>query len=563
VTRTPPDQIPGETAPASEAHPAPEVQLVRVRLALVIGATFLIAMLTGGTLVAVFAPWVGGRLEQLLGTVPLPGWVTFAAALVSAIVLVAWMAREVVRPAAELAASRHDLGQLYESARTHALEDSLTGLANHRAFQEEFERQLAASARYGMPVSLLLIDLDDFKTVNDSAGHAAGDDLLVEVGRLLRSHIRQSDRAFRIGGDEFAVLMPHCDADSAAIIANRLLATCLEPRPASGFPRGFAFSAGTTSAPAFGTSRDQLFAQADEALYRAKRDGRCTVRVYDPSTAGAIVDARALAERSAAVAEVIHSGGLHPVYQPIVDLVSGRVVAFEGLIRLPEDAPFSDPGQLFRAAEASGRTFDLDLACIAAVVDGAGPLGDQFALSLNVSPRTLEAPEFVADRLVARMASAGWEPDRLIIEVTERDQIEDVDRIRTVLSRLQEFGVRTAADDVGAGNAGLRLLSQIHFDIVKLDLSLVQEGARRESSLAVIRSLSDLAARWGAMVVAEGVETPAQLHVLRTLGVPLAQGYLLGRPAPVPDESWVDLDEIETPRDRLTRIGFIPVGAGR
>jgi diguanylate cyclase (GGDEF)-like protein len=563
VTRIAPDPTPSDAAPASETHLAPEIQLVRMRLSLVISATFVIALLTGGTLVAVFAPWVGGRLEQLLGTVPLPGWVTFAAALVSAIVLVGWMAREVVRPAEELAASRHDLGQLYESARTHALEDSLTGLANHRAFQEEFERQLSASARYHMPVALLLIDLDDFKTVNDSAGHAAGDDLLVEVGRLVRSHIRQSDQAFRIGGDEFAVLMPHCDAESATIIANRLLAACLEPRPASGFPRGFAFSAGATSAPDFGTSRDQLFAQADEALYRAKRDGRCTVRVYDPSTAGAMVDARALAERSAAVAEVIHAGGLHPVYQPIVDLASGQVVAFEGLIRLPEDAPFNDSGQLFRAAEASGRTYDLDIACIAAVVDGASSLDRRFALSINVSPRTLEAPEFMADRLVAQMAAAGWQPDQLIVEVTEREPIEDVDRIRTVLSRLQSRGVRTAADDVGAGNAGLRLLSQIHFDIVKLDLSLVQEGAKRETSLAVIRSLSDLAARWGAMVVAEGVETPAQLHVLRTLNVPLAQGYLLGRPAPVPDQSWVDLDEIETPSDRLTRIGFIPVGAER
>ncbi|HYM83131.1 MAG TPA: EAL domain-containing protein, partial [Candidatus Dormibacteraeota bacterium] len=514
---------PPQNDPATnpEAHLAPEVELVRVRLMLVVGATFVIALLSGGTLVAVFAPWVGGRLEQLLATVPAPAWLTFVAALLSAVALVAWMAREVVRPAEELAASRHDLGQLYESARSHALEDSLTGLSNHRAFQEEFERQLSASGRYGMSLALLLIDLDDFKVVNDSAGHAAGDDLLVEVGRILRAQVRQSDRAFRIGGDEFAVLLPHCDADGASVIANRLLAACLEPRPASGFPRGFAFSAGVTSAPAFGATRDQLFAQADEALYRAKRDGRCGVRVYDPASAGAIADARALAERSAAVVEVIRSGGLHPVYQPMVDLASGRVVAFEGLIRLPPDTPFTDPGHLFRAAEATGRTFDLDFACIATVLSGAATLGKELALSINISPRTLEAPEFVPDRLVARLAAAGFEPDRVIVEVTERDQIEDIERIRNVLGRLQAFGIRTAADDVGAGNAGLRLLSQIHFDIVKLDLSLVQEGARRETSLAVIRSLADLAARWGAMVVAEGVETPAQLHLLRSIGVPL------------------------------------------
>ncbi len=560
MTNLPVERPTEPVAQPPEPDQAPEVELVRLRLLLVVGATFVIALLTGGLLVALVAPGLSPWLAGVFGTASRPVLAGFAVAFALAIFLVAWLTREVVRPAEDLAASRRDWGRLYESARSHALEDSLTGLANHRAFQEEFERQLAISLRYGSSLALILIDLDDFKTVNDSAGHAVGDDLLAEAGRILRGQVRASDRVFRIGGDEFAVLLPHADADGAGLVANRLLIACLEPRQGSAFPRGFAFSAGITAAPAFGRTRDQLFAQADEALYRAKRDGRCTVRAFDPETGGAIADARALAERSAAVAEVIHSGELRPVYQPMVDLATGRVIAFEGLIRLPNGTPFTDPGHLFRAAEASGRTFDLDFACIAAILDRAKGIDGRISLSLNMSPRTLEAPEFSADRLVGRLAAAGWEPGRVIVEVTERDAVDDIDRLRRVLVRLQALGIRTAADDVGAGNAGLRLLSQIHFDIVKLDLTLVQAGARRETSLAVVRSISDLAGRWGAMVVAEGLETPDQLRLIRSLGLSAAQGYLLGRPMPAPDERPVDLEALETTRDPLSRAGLVAAG---
>jgi len=534
------------STPVLEAGPAPELALMRVRIVLVVGATFVIAVFIGGAFVALGIPGVGPVLVTLLNAVPLPAAIALAFAFALSIVLVAWMTRQVIRPAEQLAASRHSLGVLYESARSRALEDSLTGLANHRAFQEEFESLLALSTRHRMDLALLLIDVDDFKTVNDSAGHAVGDDLLVELGRILRGRLRASDRAFRIGGDEFAVLMPHTDADNAKIVANRLLAACVEPRSAGVFPRGFAFSGGLTAAPFFGANRDELYSQADSALYRAKRDGRCLVHIYDPATGQATLDVRVLNERSAAVADVLRNGGLRPVYQPIIDRRNGEVLAFEGLTRLPDGTPFRDPGRLFQAAEAAGRTYELDLACVTTVLDGARNIDRRIGLSLNLSPRTLETPEFAPERFVARLAMAGWEPGRVIIELTERDVVQDVDRLRRVLGRLQATGLRIAADDVGAGNAGLRLLSQIHFDIVKLDLTLVQDGVWRDTSLEVVRSLADLAARWGAMVVAEGLETPAQLRLIRTLPVGAAQGYLLGRPATVPDQRSIDLDGLES-----------------
>lgn len=550
---------------------APDVRLVRLRVALVIGATFVIALLAGGVEVALLMPGAGAAVSDVVARAPWPAHVSFILALVLAVALVARLARLVVGPAEQLAAAHDDLRRLYETAHMSAHQDSLTGLANHRAFQEEFERQLAISRRFDRPVALVMIDVDDFKTVNDAAGHAAGDDLLVEMGRLLRSVLRAHDRSFRVGGDEFAVLMEDTDAASATIGVKRLLAAALEPRPTSAFSRGFAFSAGVTEALAFGSTRDELLAQADEALYRAKREGRCCVRVHDPVASADVDDVRALVDRSTDVAEVIRSGGLHPVYQPMFDLVTGDPAAFEGLIRLPVGSPFRDPGHLFRAAEATGRTFDLDDACAAAVLAGATAIDGQCSLSINLSPRTLQAPEFGAEAFVANLEAAGWAPARVIVEVTEREAVDDLERLRAVLGRLQALGIRIAADDVGAGNAGLRLLSQIHFDIVKLDLMLVQEGARRDSSLAVVRSLADLAARWGAIVVAEGVEMPSQLRMLRAVGIPLAQGYLLGRPSATIEHRRLDLAALEAADDLQALISppgraapaILSPGAGR
>ena len=458
-----------------------------------------------------------------------------------ALLLVWWLARQVIRPARQLEQASERLSEMYRSARTDALEDALTGLGNHRAFMEEFDRQLESARRYNAPVSLLLVDLDDFKLVNDSAGHAVGDELLMEVGRLLRSTLRRPDRPFRIGGDEFAVLMPHTDSGQAEIVARRLLAQCVEHRRGSAFPRPFSFSGGISCAPEFGMTRTEVFAQADTALYASKHSGRTAVQVFDPAHARPTIDQQTLSALSAAVSRVVTVGALRPVYQPIVDLRTGRVVGFEGLVRPDPDSGFTDPTELFMAAESTGRTLELDRACLEAVVAGARQIGPDQSLSLNVSPRSLEAPEFSPASLLSLLRHHGLDPARITLELTEREAVEDVERLRHVLAACQQSGLRIAADDVGAGNAGLRLLSQIHFDIVKIDLSLVQIGAQRESSLAVLRALTELAERWGAMVVAEGVETPDQLRVVQGLGMYAAQGYLLGRPGEVPAARQVDL----------------------
>jgi EAL domain-containing protein (putative c-di-GMP-specific phosphodiesterase class I) len=205
---------------------------------------------------------------------------------------------------------------------------------------------------------------------------------------------------------------------------------------------------------------------------------------------------------------------------------------------------FADAGELFAAAESVGRTVELDLACVATSISAFARLSLPGSLTLNLSPRTLEADDFSVHALVQLVRRQALDPARIVLELTEREAVEDMDRLVRAVEACRAAGMRIAADDVGAGNAGLRLLSQLRFDIVKIDLSLVQGGAVRATSQEVVRTLKDLADRWGALVIAEGVETPEQLEFVRSLGIRAGQGYLLGRPAETPSTAVVDLDAL-------------------
>jgi diguanylate cyclase (GGDEF)-like protein len=483
--------------------------------------------LLGALLVAGAIAMIAERL--LAEAVPDYALRTLLSALSGAGVVAIGLWRMVVNPLVE---SRDELNQRYEAALVDSLTDPLTGLGNHRAFQEELDRQVEAAQRYEVPLSLVVIDLDEFKLVNDRNGHAEGDRTLRYFGRLLSSSVRRPDRPFRIGGDEFAVLLPHTDLEGARIVGRRLLATSLQPAlRLDDAPRsGVSFSAGVSALPEPASTREQLYAQADAALYQAKRAGRTDVVVFDPVDA-----ADGVAEGSTReVATVIARNLLRPVYQPIIDLASGRQLGMEGLIRPVPPAPFASSGTLFAAARAGGHLVELDLSCVETIVAGAGALEPDQFLAVNLSPATLQAPEFSAASLVSILARHGFPPARLVIEMTEREEIDDVDRVRSRLGDCRRAGMRVAADDVGAGNAGLRLLSELQFDIIKVDLTLVQRSPSSAASSAVIESVVALASRTGALVIGEGVEETPQLAKLGALGVTAAQGYLLGRPEPMP-----------------------------
>jgi len=481
--------------------------------------------------------WPGGSASRLPATLVL----VLAAVLLP--LFMAVMARAILRHATAIDAERSQLIDLYNRARLDAMLDGLTGLGNHRAFQEELARQLEGVSRDGQSVALLLIDLDDLKKVNDTRGHAAGDDLLVAVGRIAATTLRRVDRAFRVGGDEFAVLMPGADLDSAMVVARRMLSAAIGgDQTANG--DGFSLSIGVTAVPNPTTDARRLYRNADAALYWCKRHGRTAATAYDPDLHGSGSDDRSAPELTADVEAILSERAIRPVYQPIFSMATGKVVGFEGLVRPTEAAAFPNAGAMFAAAEVADRIVELDFACLETVAGGVGTLEPDVYVSVNLSPRTIESEMFRPGELKAIFHRNGISLDQVVLELTEREEVQDLDQLRRNLEACRRAGMRIAADDVGAGNAGLRLLSEMRFDIVKIDLSLVQGGALHDPSHAVLGAIRELADRWKASVVAEGVETAEQLAIVRSMGIASGQGYLLGRPAPNRTIVELDLDAL-------------------
>ena len=439
-----------------------------------------------------------------------------------------------------LTAAIADLRDGFDLVRLDSVRDPLTGLGNHRAFQEELDRAAAMARRHNQSTSLLLIDVDDLKRVNDAEGHAAGDEVLRTVARVIAANSRRIDRAFRIGGDEFAVLSAASTVDDARTLARRILATALD-RDRNPGQRPISLTIGISGLPSPSADRNLLFRHADAALYWGKRHGRTDVQVYDPGLHGVADDERPTAELAAAVDHVVAQRQLTPVYQPVFSLADGACLGFEGLVRPGEGAGFRNAGALFVAAEVVSRTVELDLAAVRALAGAVKGLEPGHYLAVNLSPRTLEATAFNPHEILGILAQAGIEPSRLVIELTEREAIADFDRLGRNLAVFRRTGARIAADDVGAGNAGLQLLSRIEFDVIKIDLSLVQSGAILAPSRAVLRALIEMAARRGAATVAEGIETRIQLETVRDLGIQVGQGFLLGVPSARPLSASIDI----------------------
>ena len=519
------------------------LQLVRLRLFLALVTMFAIP-------IVITAPMVYGLAWGFGASLVLP---TLALLALAGILgsLTVWLSRRVLEPAERLEGARRILEDAYDRARSEALRDTLTGLGNHRAFQEEMERQWAGAVRHNQPLALAIVDLDDFKRINDARGHAVGDVLLRHAATTMAGYLRRSDRAFRIGGDEFAIIMPGTDSNAGQLAVRRVLAGCLDGEGDAANPSGVSFSAGISAIPGHARDRDSLYRQADAALFWSKRHGRTCVTIYDPERHDGPLASRPPAELSALVAGSPRPGRCGPSSSRSTTCrracragsraSSGRCPTAGSPIRR----------SMFEAAEATGRTAELDIACLNTVMETAARLRLPGSLTVNMSPRTLEIDDFSIHALIRMIVRHGLDPRHIVLELTERDAVEDVERVRRAADACRVAGIRLAADDIGAGNAGLRLLSQLKFDIVKIDLSLVQGGAVHDASLEVLRTLRDLADRWGALVVAEGIETPAQLDIVRSLGIGAGQGYLLGRPTDRPSTEPIDLEGLSRSTDWL------------
>jgi diguanylate cyclase (GGDEF)-like protein len=413
-----------------------------------------------------------------------------------------------------------------------AFHDSLTGLPNRLLLMDRLEHALARAGRSGTRVAVLFVDLDTFKNVNDSLGHAAGDELLRDAATRLLSCVRAADTAARFGGDEFVVLLEDADDAAVAVTANRILETMNEPF----LVQGREVLIGASIGIAVGSDEaDDLLRNADLALYRAKAKGRGQKQVFEPEMHVAMVERLEL-EGQLARALREHELLLH--YQPIMDLRTRRLVGVEALVRWqhPERGLLM-PGEFIPVAEDSrliaplGR-WVLGAACEqAAAWRAAHSSASELVLSVNFSSAQFNDPGLVEDVAMA-LRENSLPSDRLVVELTETAFLRDSEIVGARLGELKELGARIAVDDFGTGNASLRHLARFPVDVLKVDRSFVQEMGADPRQTAITGSIIRLGESLDMLVVGEGIETAEQLDQLRTLGCDVGQGFFLARPGP-------------------------------
>ncbi len=419
------------------------------------------------------------------------------------------------------------LMRAYRMVLRRATRDGLTDLPNVRAFQDEFPLEVDAAVRYGDPLALAVLDVDDFKLINDRHGHPQGDTALKCVADVLRE-ARAGDRPYRIGGDEFALLLAHTDADGARTLVARLCRRLADA--------GVKVSAGVSGLRP-GLQADALRAEADAALYEAKRHGgNGTTHFKDLVGHSAVLTS----EKKEAVRRLIEEGRLTTEFQPIWNIGTGTLLGVEGLTRPDRSYALSGPAEAFDIAEQIGRVHQLDVLCVASALQIAPDLDPDVLVFVNLSPLTLDLDADGDDWLQTAVAQAGLSPQRVVIEVTERFGGRTASVV-SCLQRLRQQGFKLAVDDVGTGNSGLEMLRTIDAEFVKLDRSIVTAAATEPGARAVLMAMATFARQTGALVIAEGIEDEDTLGFLHSLDeqrldaepvIQGGQGFGLGRPSP-------------------------------
>jgi diguanylate cyclase (GGDEF)-like protein len=411
--------------------------------------------------------------------------------------------------------------------------DGLTGLANRNLFKDRLDAALARHRRLGTEFAVLLLDLDRFKSVNDTLGHQAGDKLLKEVARRIKATCREVDVAARLGGDEFAVIaMARGDGNlrhSAEILAARLIEATSAPDEIAGRHVVVGCSIGIALVPPHGARIDEILRNADLALYRSKSEGRNCFQTYSKQM-------KAEADRRSALEidlrEAIWGDQLEVYYQPIVDIVSRRVVSVEALARWnhPTRGPFS-PSEFIPVAEQTGLIVELGNWIMLRACRDATQLPSHIKMAVNLSPVQFAKSNIVEWANFA-LADSGLPAERLEFEITEGVLMKETERNLNSLRELKRIGISIVLDDFGVGYSSLAYLTKFPFDKVKIDKSFIDALDRTETS-AVISSIVELANSLNLTIIAEGVETDHQRKRVRSLGVKFGQGFLFAEPTPL------------------------------
>ncbi|MDE4911197.1 MULTISPECIES: EAL domain-containing protein [Methylobacterium] len=427
----------------------------------------------------------------------------------------------------DISARKAAEGQVAHMAR----HDGLTDLPNRALFYERLEIRLADLHLHGGACAVLCLDLDRFKAVNDSLGHAAGDFLLRAVAHRIRAVLRAEDMVARLGGDEFAVLVADAgDPAHAETLAARLIAAVQAPIRFGKQRLKVGLSVGIAQAPGHGPDSETLFRRADLALCRAKAEGGNTHRVFEPTMDEAEAARRDL-ERD--LRQAIEGDELILHYQPQVSTATGRLVGFEALVRWEHPTRgLVPPNAFIPLAEESDLILLLGEWVLRAASREAARWSRPLKVAVNLSPRQFQQAD-LPERILAILTETGLAPTRLELEITETLIINDMARALGILRRLKAFGISIAMDDFGTGYSSLATLQAFPFDKIKIDRSFVGHVEVSAQAAVIVRAVLGLGRSLGMSVVAEGVETDAQMRFLAAEACDEAQGYLISKPQPI------------------------------
>jgi len=425
--------------------------------------------------------------------------------------------------------SSRETRSLHEVLSRKELQDTLTGLPNRAALIRHLDQSLAACARAGQGLAVLFIDLDGFKQVNDSLGHAVGDELLVLASQRIRACLRPEDMVARMGSDEFVVVCPNV-YDSAIVpaIAARICSQLAAPFPIGDHEAIVSASIGLVTTTDAAETAEDLLGKADLAMYEAKLDGKARATVFDSSMQLA-VDTKFSVRN--ALGRAITGQELRVLYQPIVSLDDERVIGAEALVRWERPGfGLLSPDEFIPIAEESSLVSGVDCWVLQeACRRGAQWCNAGGTIAINLSARTLQQDDVIRT-LSQSLSETAISPRQLTMEITETTLLTGTGTTTRNLDRLRELGVKLSIDDFGTGHSSLSQLQQTDVDVLKIDQSFVSVMDQDESSAAIVSAIITLGHALGLTIVAEGVERPTQTALLREQGCDEAQGWLFGRP---------------------------------
>jgi diguanylate cyclase (GGDEF)-like protein/PAS domain S-box-containing protein len=414
-----------------------------------------------------------------------------------------------------------------------AQHDGLTGLPNRILLRQKLDELLAHTRRSGDKAAVLVLDVDQFKAVNDTLGHAVGDKLLESVAKRLKSSLRDDDAIARLGSDEFALVQSGVGRpDDAALLAKRLLEALSEPYLIDGQTIISGASIGIAMAPSDGDEAERILKNANLALSRAKSEGGGTFSFFESG-----MDARAQKRRriETELRDAIDREILQPHYQPLIDLKLGRITGLETLVRWPHpERGMISPGEFIPVAEETGLINPLGWMIMKRACADAARWPDPVRVAVNLSPLQFKSGNLLST-VMELLKQSGLPPKRLELEITETLLMDKSDQVLATLHALRALGVRISMDDFGTGYSSLSYLRSFPFDKIKIDQSFVRGLGSNRDAQAIVRSIVSLGQGLGVTITAEGVETEDELAWLRAEGCHEGQGFLFSRARPNPE----------------------------